>query len=227
MIAQLRRECIENLVLTIDAYLEGYSISSHVTRSWIGIQRAISAAFLLGITQESHYDPHIHDILKNLEAVISERTRMDSTFFDAGDLHSPVPGHARNLAYGDMDGSSRSRLNSLTSTSLPNDYTKDSISKAPHWARTMAKSLKALSKLNGALATSRSDNTMQLPPVFQPSAMNPGSVVGMDQLWSSQFPQMNSALVMPATPESSGSSGDWNYNFGERAAEYVQPGIWG
>jgi hypothetical protein len=228
VIAQLRRECIANLVLTVDAYLESHTVSYHATRSWIGIQRAISAAFLLGITQESHYDQEIHTLLRNLESVISERTRMDNIFFDANELSSPVMGQAQNIPYGDMDGGSRSQRGSMTSAPVQSDYTKDSVSKAPHWARTMTRSLKALSKLNGALATPRSGIEMQLPPAFAPSAINPGSIVGMDQLWSDPFSPMSTALAMPATPESSGSSGEWNYtNLGERAAEYVQPGIWG
>jgi hypothetical protein len=143
---------------------------------------------------------------------------MDSTLFDTNDMQSPVMGQAPNMAYGD---------NNPTSVPHQNDYAKDSISKAPHWARTMARTLKALSKLNGALAIPRTTTEMQLPPVFQPSAVNNGSVTGNDQLWSGQFSPVSSALVMPATPDSS-SSGDWNYaNLGERAAEYVQPGIWG
>jgi Fungal specific transcription factor domain len=225
---QLRRECIANLVLTIDAYLEVHSISNHASRSWIGIQRAISAAFLLGITQESHYDQQIHNLLRTLELAISERTRMDSTFFDVIDLHSPVMGHATNAAYGDLDGGSRSRLSSVTSAPALNDYAKESILKSPYWARTMTQSLKALSKLNGALAAPRSGSVTHLPPAFPPSAMNPGSVVGMDQLWSGQFSPTNHALVMPSTPESNSSSVEWNYgNLGERAAEYIQPAIWG
>jgi hypothetical protein len=225
---QLRRECIANLMLTIDAYLEAHSLATHATRSWIGIQRAISAAFLLGITQESHYDQHIHNLLRNLEAVISELTKMERTFFEAADLHSPVVGHASNVPYGDVDGGSRNKLSSLTSAPVLDDYAKESISKAPHRARTVTQSLRALSKLNGALATPRSGSVAQLPPAFPPSAMNPGSVVAMDELWSWQFTPDNPALVMPATPESSGSSGEWNYgNLGERAAEYVQPAIWG
>jgi hypothetical protein len=205
-------------VYTVDAYVEAYSVERNATRSWIGIQRAVSAAFLLGMTQESHYDQQIHSLLRNLELVISERTRIDSTIFDTNDMRSPVMGQAPNIAYGD---------NTPTSAPHQNDYTKDSVSKAPHWARTMARTLKALSKLNGALAAPRTTTEMQLPPVFQPSAINNGSVAGNDQLWSGQFSPINSALVMPATPESS-SSGDWNYaNLGERAAEYVQPGIWG
>ena len=216
LVTQLRRECIANLVLTIDAYLEAHSVSNHAARSWVGIQRAISAAFLLGITQESHYDQQIHNLLRNLELVISERTKMDSIFFDVSNLQSPN-------AYGDVDGGSRGRHNSAGL----NDYTKESTSKSPHWARTMAQSLRALSKMNGALATSRPASVVQLPHAFSPSAMDPGSVVGMDQLWSGQFTPNNSGLVMPATPESSNGSGEWNYtNLGERAAEYVPPPLW-
>ena len=225
---QLRRECIANLVLTIDAYLEIHSISNHAARSWIGIQRAISAAFLLGITQESHHDQQIHNLLRNLESVISERTRMDSAFFDAAELQSPVIGNAPSNTYGDVERGSRSRLNSSNCAPALSDYTNESRSKSPHWARTMTQSLKALSKMNGALATPRSGSITQLPLAFPPSAMNPGSVVGMDQLWSGQFSPNNPALVMPATPESSNSSGEWNYNnLGERAAEYIQPALWG
>ena len=216
LVTQLRRECIANLVLTIDAYLEAHSVSNHAARSWVGIQRAISAAFLLGITQESHYDQQIHNLLRNLELVISERTKMDSVFFDVSNLQSPN-------AYGDVDGGSRGRHNGAGF----NDYTKESTSKSPHWARTMAQSLRALSKMNGALATSRPASVVQLPHAFSPSAIDPGSVVGMDQLWSGQFTPNSSGLVMPATPESSNGSGEWNYtNLGERAAEYVPPPLW-
>jgi hypothetical protein len=224
---QLRRECIANLVLTIDAYLEVHSISQHAARSWIGIQRAISAAFLLGITQESHYDQQIRNLLRNLETVISERTKMDSTFVDATDLQNSAAGHPPANAYGDVDGGSHGRFTNRTGAPGLGDSMKETTSQTPPWPRPMTQSLKALSKLNGALATPRSGNVTHLPPAFPPSAMNPGSVAGMDQLWSGQFSPNNAALVMPATPESSGS-GEWNYgNLGERAAEYVQPAIWG
>jgi Fungal specific transcription factor domain len=225
---QLRRECIANLVLTIDAYLEAHSISQHAARSWIGIQRAISAAFLLGITQESHYDQQIRNLLRNLEMVISEKTKMDSNFFDPTGFQSPPVAHAPTNTYGDVDGGSQGRFNSLTGAPGLGDSTNEAIPpKSPRWPRPMNQSLKALSKLNGALATPRPGSVTHLPPAFPPSAMNPGSVVGMDQLWSGQFSPGNPALVMPATPESSGS-GEWNYgNLGERAAEYVQPALWG
>jgi hypothetical protein len=226
LITQLRRECIAGLMLTIDAYLEVHSISHHAARSWIGIQRAISAAFLLGITQESHYDQQIRNLLRNLESVISEKTKMDSTFFEAPSLRTPAVGHAPTNAYGDVDGGSQGGFNSLTGAPGLGDPTQENIPRTPHWPRPMNQSLKALSKLNGALATPRSGSVTHLPPAFPPSAMNPSSVIGMDQLWSGQFSPSNAALVMPATPESSGS-GEWNYgNLGERAAEYVQPAIW-
>jgi hypothetical protein len=232
LITQLRRECIANLMLTVDAYLEVHSISHHAARSWIGIQRAISAAFLLGITQESHYDQQIRNLLRNLESVISEKTKMDSTFFEAPDLKAPAPApapapaHPPTNAYGDVDGGSQGIFNNLTGAPGLGDSTMVTAPRTPYWPRPMNQSLKALSKLNGALATPRSGSVAHLPPAFPPSAMNPGSVIGMDQLWSGQFSPSNAALVMPATPESSGS-GEWNYgNLGERAAEYVQPAIW-
>lgn len=230
---QLRRDCILNLELTIDAYLELYSISDHASRSWIGIQRSISAAFLLGVTQESHHDQHIHSLLRNLEHVITERTKMEpEAFVDPNEMQSPVPGRPGAQWPTDVTSGAKSRGNSLTdatglSTGLGKP-TKPMVSSSPHWARSMAGSLKALGKMNAALASPRPGVLFRPPSTYIPSALNAGSGAAMNEFWSGQISQGNPALVMPATPESSESSGEWNFgNMGERAAEYVQPALWG
>ena len=225
---QLRRGCISNLESVIEAYLELYSVSKHASRSWIGIQRSISAAFLLGITTESHHDEHIHMLLRNLEQVIAERTRMEPGIFDNPDLQSPVLATAGSFN-SDLNGSARSRGNSLADGSgFPQSPANASISSSPHWARSMTQSLKALGKMNAALASPRTRAIARPPATYVPSALNPYSAATMNEFWSGQISPGNSALIMPATPESSGSSGEWNYgNLGERAAEYVQPALWG
>ncbi len=225
---QLRRECIQSLESVIEAYLELYTISKHASRSWIGIQRSISAAFLLGVTSESHHNQRIHMLLRNLEQVIAERTRMEPGMFDGPDLQSPVMATAGSFN-SDFNGSARSRDNSFADvpqfTQPPNNA---SSSTSPHWANSMTQSLKALGKMNAALASPRTRAVSRLPAKHVPSGLNPHPGASMNEFWSGQISPGNSALIMPATPESSGSSGEWNYgNLGERAAEFVQPALWG
>ena len=221
--AQLRRDCIAGLEGCIDAYLELHSISSQAARSWIGIQRAISAAFLLGITQESHHDQHIHLLLRDLERVISERTKMESAFMEIPDLQSPGINTVNASATSDFAQQARSHGSSTADSGL-STQTGDS----PQWAKSMTQSLKALSKMNAALASPRVGSLPRPPPSY-PSSTFTGAFGASEKFWPGQISPGTSGagLVMPATPESSGSS-DWNYtNLEARAAEYVTPGLWG
>ena len=225
-VAQLRRECVTNLEQTIDAYLELHSISSLAARSWIGIQRAISAAFLLGILEESHQNHRIHSLLRSLEQVISERTKMEHTLFDStGDLHSPTTASrsrnnsASGIVFGAQGG--------LASACMAAERLE-----SPHWAKSMTKSLKALSKLNAALASP--GGGAQTKMVLNGSTMNnlatshPSNIANLVQGATRYVNSPNNAgVVMPVTPESN-SSGEWTFgNMGERAAEFVQPALWG
>jgi hypothetical protein len=220
----LRIECVKSLEQTVEAYVEVHSISKHATRSWIGIQRAISAAFLLGVLPESQGNPKIHDLLRKLEEAISERTKMDlKAFLEARDL--PSPGMASVLpssnAYFDGEPALRSRHNSLTAVQPDSD--------SPNWARSMSKSLKALSKMNAALATPRMATTLPgaVPSKYGLAMQAIGVHPSVNSFRSGHPSPGNPALVMPATPESSSSSTEWNYgNLPERAAEYVQPPLW-
>ena len=221
--AQLRRDCIAGLEGCIEAYLELHSISNHATRSWIGIQRAISAAFLLGITQESHHDQHIHLLLRDLEKVISERTRTETAFMEIPDLQSPGVNAVNTSGTSDFAQQVRSRGNSTTDSGL-STQTGDS----PQWAKSMTQSLKALSKMNAALASPSVGSLPRPPPNYPPSAFT-GAFGASENFWLGQISPGTTGpgLVMPATPESSGS-GEWNYtNLEARAAEYVTPALWG
>jgi len=188
-LAHFRLECIRNLAGVVDAYVEVHGVSSHAARSWIGIQRTISAAFLLGVTQETQQDPQINRLLRQLEACISERARMERAFGDPMDSTQPA--------------------------------------ESPNWARSMAHALKALSKMNAALATSAGPGTSMTPVPGYPLNAQPLHLPIGDHYWPLKIPSPHSAIVMPATPESTSSSGDWNYtNLGERAAEFVMPTLW-
>ncbi|KIW90601.1 uncharacterized protein Z519_08384 [Cladophialophora bantiana CBS 173.52] len=238
-IAQFRNLCVQSLEGTVEAYVELHGLSKFAARSWIGIQRSISAAFLLGTLPETSRDPRRLSLLRELEAVISQRTHEDPAF----DLPQDAsPATHRRFSNGEQPP----------------------LAESPHWARSMAKSLNALGKLNAALAGPRSVNTtkFQGTPYGQQSSNHfVGSSSGLagssssptTQSRSSQYPPLsgvkeetyspslnttNTILGLggsngmgsmgPITPDSTGSSGDWNFgNMHERAAEYVQAPLWG
>jgi hypothetical protein len=121
---QLRRDCLRGLEGTIDAYVELTKHSELAARSWIGIQRAVSAAFLLGTLPEASQEPRIIDLLRELENCIFKLTDEDPAF----------------------DALRRNDPNLTPTTDHPS--TDDS----SIWARSMTKSLLTLRQLNASLA---------------------------------------------------------------------------
>ena len=218
----LRAECIRALESTIDAYVELYGYSKFAARSWIGIQRAVSAAFLLGTLRETNTQPRIHKLLQDLERVIHSRTVEDPTFVDPDLEDSPTAGR---------------RLSDAA----------EGTTQAPHWARSMTKSLKALSKLNVTLAgplapgipNHANANLQVLPPYPASGASYMGSHgIGGIMMPAGQAPNasMYSGPVgadvfspgggFPITPDST-SSGEWNYsNLQQRVQEFIPPPLW-
>ncbi|KIX09786.1 uncharacterized protein Z518_00867 [Rhinocladiella mackenziei CBS 650.93] len=227
--AQFRRECIQNLEGTVAAYVELHSVSKFAARSWIGIQRSISAAFLLGTLPETSSDPQRLSLLRDLEQVIAQRTMEDPNF--------DLP----------QDGSPAQRQLSISQPPL---------AESPHWARSMTKSLNALGKLNAALATPNPNAKYQgaylpnanaqansgnlylnIPTSSSPTQGQPSSRSQYSSLTNMKPEPYSPALATsgvigvgmgPITPDSTGSSSDWNFgNMAERAAEYVQAPLWG
>ncbi|KIX92508.1 uncharacterized protein Z520_11828 [Fonsecaea multimorphosa CBS 102226] len=242
-VAQFRTLCVQSLEGTVEAYVELHGLSKFAARSWIGIQRSISAAFLLGTLPETSRDTRRLSLLRELEAVVSQRTQEDPTF--------------------DLPQDASPEANRRFSQEDP-----PPLAESPHWARSMAKSLNALGKLNAALAGPRSSNTNKFPGITygQPgsnhfigtsSGLATSSSSPTIQSRSSQYPPLSGAQeetyspslntsntilglgggttlanmgssLGPITPDSTGSSGDWNFgNMHERAAEYVQAPLWG
>lgn len=239
--ARFRRDCIQSLEGTVAAYVELHSLSKFAARSWIGIQRSISAAFLLGTLPETNQEPRIITLLRNLEKVIAQRTMEEPTF-------------ETSQAQETLGSPAQRRLSQPT------------LADSPHWARSMAKSLNALGKLNAALIGGKAGgkvpggfNSKANPPsvpggavmnIFPNIRNNPNAsqgpqsqYVGVPSLKQEPYsPGMGSNATLavnvglplggvgmgPITPDSTGSSGDWNYgNLHERAAEYVQAPLWG
>ncbi len=237
--AQFRRECVQALEGAVAAYVEIHSLSKFAARSWIGIQRAISAAFLLGTLPDTGQDPQRLTLLRDLERVIGQRTTEDPTF----DLQP-------------QDAPATRRLSAPEPPPLAD---------SPHWVRSMAKSLNALGKLNAALngpkpspakypypsnsngqsgsgnillnigSNSNSSQTQSksLYPGITNLKQEPYSPAlatsGILGVGSAGMGMGSGGMSMgPITPDSTGSSSDWNFNnLHERAAEYVQAPLWG
>ena len=214
----LRRDCVSALESSVAAYVDVHAVSEFAARSWIGIQRAISAAFMLGTLPESNQEPRVLSLLRKLEQCIAERTTEDPTFESARAMQAHSPEHEN----------------------------APPLTESPHWARSMAKSLNALGKLNATLAGYKAGvpSQYQYQASYAGMAMPTVKATGgrlqyplppMNTMKQEPYsPNLGNVQAMagqglgPYTPDSTGSSGDWNYaNLMERSAEYVQPPMWG
>jgi hypothetical protein len=256
-----RQRCIEALEGTVAAYVELHSLSKFAARSWIGIQRSISAAFLLGTLPETNQDPNVLGLLRNLEEVIGQRTVEDLNL-DGTQAPSPVQ---RRLSLGQQIHGQAQEAAAAGQFQNPPPLVD-----GPQWAKSMSRSLHALGKLNAALAAPKpvvagggrhqgqnqgasypnsSHANLYIKANLSPTATQsahanrtqyPFTTI-KDEPYS---PAMASASTNhailgsgiglgglnggPITPDSTGSSGEWNYgNMQERAAEYVQAPLWG
>ena len=232
----LRAECIKYLEKTVETYVELRQINKFAARSWIGIQRSISAAFLLGVLPETRQEPQTITLLQELEMGITQAATEDSGFpTKDADSQSPVNSRIRRLSNTDLQARDQ-----------------------PLWVRSMTKSLHALSKMNVALTMGKGTVPRQFTPVtsdfqqvpqahaaaamYNTPATSPGSGGTGLPMNMPQYPvaynqgrpvhpnMMPLGQYMPAlgsfTPDSAGS--EWTYgNISERALEYVHPGLWG
>ena len=234
---QLRSDCIIALQNSVEAYTELRGPNQFAARSWIGIQRALSAAFLLGTIPETPHDQRSLALLRDLQHHIFQHTMGDDTGFNDLSADKGSPNQRRSSVSGPP------------------------IAESPHWARSMTKSLNALGKLNAALAA-RPPMSASISQVSAHTTMYKPSTLsaGMNHLLNhpppppqqSQYPpitnlklepyspslthvvnngttmQSSGGGIGPITPDSTGSSSDWHFgNIIERASEYVQPALWG
>ncbi|KAF9891556.1 hypothetical protein FE257_004024 [Aspergillus nanangensis] len=207
--SQMRADCISNLMTTVEAYVEMHSISSHASRSWIALQRAISSVFLLAVSEESKTNPRFWSLLQQLKHIISERADAES-LFETGDAPSAA-GNGPNIT-------SPAAVNSA-SPAFPGDT-------QTQWAKPLTKTLRALEKLESAF-----NNPHRIPgtagsPVYLNTGSSSAGGVGSfaPPVSSGMTPGVGS--LPPPTPESS-TSGEWTIpNILDRAAEYIHPPLW-
>lgn len=237
--AMLRKDCIKALITTVEAYVELHVSNSHASRSWIGLQRSISSAFLLAVIPESKSDPQIWNLLRQLESVIADRAAQDGAYEQ--DSTSANGGTSAQMTSPEMYRAKTNIMNGTTNVPVSAfeqslDPSAASIPVAmpadieAQWAKPLLKSLRALQKLNGAFAAHYQQQAgngkapMQHPPGFgsnlggqlQPPGTSAPTPVTVKR----------SGSLPPVTPESSGS-GDWTLpNLSERAAEYIHPPLW-
>lgn len=253
-VVQMRKDCIENLARTVEAYVEMHSISSHGARSWIGLQRAISCAFLLAVIEESKTDQRVWNLLRQLEVILSERASAEGIYSQSAapqtasgsnpavtTTAASAPGissggnsmiipqstyedikpdlTASSIDHGmtNIPMSSFDPVSVATTTAIPTSITADT---ETHWARPLAKSLRALQKLNAAFSGQGGQKAGGI------AGLGPGQAgVGGGNLVAT--PGGSGGSLPPPTPESS-TSGEWNFpNLLDKAAEYIHPPLWG
>lgn len=233
LIADLRKECVHFLRRTVETYTELRLINKFAARSWIGIQRAISAAFLLGVLPDTQREAEVIALLTDLEKAIQESAMEDGILPSSSDNRSP-------------------QMSTQPAVPLSAEQLKES----PMWMRSMTKSLNALSKLNATLAGGRAGDQPRhpRPPMFQPmmaqqaaamyntpvvSPTSSTSVPSLPMMQQFNFPPSDGNTPMsmgapppqmpslgPYTPDSTAS--DWNFgNLPQHALGYIHTGIWG
>ncbi|KAK2748553.1 hypothetical protein FQN57_000688 [Myotisia sp. PD_48] len=252
VILSLRKDCIAALARTVEAYIELHTTNPQVSRSWIGLQRAISCAFLLAIVGESKTDPQIWSLLRRLEFVLADRAAADETS-DPGTTSSATNSTSTTLSP-QLYNSSQKRSNmapepssnvisgvtnipmsSFEGPNLPSATIEAYIptDTETQWAKPLVKSLRALQKLNAAITMHNRQHppvtTMggQLPPTTSPTM---GAVTGLTP--PAPFPvpipgtTTRATSIPPPTPESS-ASGEWSFpTLLDRAQEYIHPPLW-
>lgn len=242
----VRRDCVESLIGTVESYIELHSFSTHGSRAWITLQRAISCAFLLAVIDEGKTEPKVRDLLHELEVIISERASAEGEY--EATVAAAVPGESmsspENVTQNTRmttDDPQPNTIHGITKAhlSLPDSFQEPQMASVPatiamdtqaQWAKPLIRSLRALQKMNLAFNTYGAQPGSSTGAYGQSDSQTvpSQSVYGRNlsvAAPSSYTPNMGS--LPPPTPESSSSS-DWTYpTLLDRAAEYIHPPLWG
>ncbi|KOC15958.1 putative C6 transcription factor [Aspergillus flavus AF70] len=217
----MRSDCVSNLMTTVEAYVEMHTVSSHASRSWIALQRAISSVFLLAVTEESKTNPRFWTLLREMKMIIAERANEEGLFGQ---------GDASGLPQTDRNGSFNAAIPTTTNTTATSPAALSTASPASaavgmdtqtQWAKPLTKTLRALDKLEAAFSSHG-----QLP-TGHGTYLNPATASIQNlapPVSAAMTPSVGS--LPPPTPESS-TSGEWTMpNILDRAAEYIHPPLW-
>ncbi|KAJ5182506.1 hypothetical protein N7492_000122 [Penicillium capsulatum] len=227
--ASMRGDCVSNLMTTVEAYIEMHNISSHAARSWIALQRAISSAFLLAVIEEAKSDANVWNLLRQLEGIIAQRASTERAYDTSDVTGGPNGSDASSQAMGTYDPITGA-TNPPGTVPPPVDPTSPAAA-APdtqtQWAKSLAKTHRALQKLLTAFGGQHARPTGQSPAYVAPVNLNPAApVLGglVAPAPAGMTPSVGS--LPPPTPESSGS-GEWTIpNILDRASEYIHPPLW-
>ncbi|KAJ5089079.1 hypothetical protein N7532_007763, partial [Penicillium argentinense] len=228
--ASMRADCVSNLMTTVEAYIEMHNISSHASRSWIALQRAISSAFLLAVIEEAKSDANVWNLLRQLEGIIAQRASTERAY-DTGDvtasaasMTSPVQGMN---TYDPITGATNPPA-AVQPPVVNATSPAAAVDTGTQWAKSLAKTHRALQKLLSAFGNQLSRPANERSPVYfaqanlNPAAAPAGSFVPPAS--AGMTPSVGS--LPPPTPESSGS-GEWTIpNILDRASEYIHPPLW-
>jgi hypothetical protein len=217
----MRADCVRNLMTTVEAYIEMHTISSHASRSWITLQRAISSMFLLAVTEESKTDPQFWTLLHQLKNIIGERANEEGTLGPGpatagGTAYNTVPGAAN------MTGTSPATLDPTSPESAPIPLEAQT-----QWAKPLTKTYRALEKLEAAFSSLGNRATAHNGSSAYRNA-SAGSATAANLVPPVTVGAMTPSVgsLPPPTPESS-TSGEWTIpTILDRAAEYIHPPLW-
>jgi hypothetical protein len=239
--AKVRKDCVSSLIGTVESYIELHSFSTHGSRSWITLQRAISSAFLLAVIEESKSEPQVWRLLQQLEAVIADRANAEGEFdtrTNNATVASPIQGAASTVQ--PVTGTSFNAFPGMTNVPLSISESGPHTAAVPvsvaadarnQWAKPLTKSLRALQKLNAAFSKcSFSWSGSGDSPNYQSHGGSSTHVATGIDCYPHSGPSnvpTNVGSLPPPTPESSTSS-EWTIpNLLDRAAEYIHPPLWG
>lgn len=222
--SSMRGDCVSNLMKTVEAYIEMHNISSHAARSWIALQRAISSAFLLAVIEEAKSNPNVWSLLRQLEGIVAQRASNERVYDTAGSMTSPSQAIA---TYDPITGATNP-----PGTVPPSMGPTSPVAGAPdtqtQWAKSLAKTHRALQKLLTAFENQHARSASGYSPAFS-SQLNPNPAAAsmgafVPPVSAGMTPSIGS--LPPPTPESSGS-GEWTIpNILDRASEYIHPPLW-
>lgn len=219
--SSMRSDCVINLMTTVEAYIEMHSVSSHASRSWIALQRAISSIFLLAVTEESKTNPRFWSLLQQIKMIIAERANTECSYESVDP--SAQSGRSAAAFSATVPGATASAGTSPAAFSASPASAAVAVDTQTQWAKPLTKTLRALEKLEAAF----SSQTHAAASHGSPAYLNPGSAS-----MSNLVPPVSAAMtpsigsLPPPTPESS-TSGEWSIpNILDRASEYIHPPLW-
>ncbi|ETN36344.1 uncharacterized protein HMPREF1541_08621 [Cyphellophora europaea CBS 101466] len=226
---RLRQDCLRGLEGTITAYVELSELSQFAARSWIAVQRVISAAFLLGTLPEANQEPRIINVLRELEKSIAARISEDPGFdgLRAANSSSAEPAPELESIWARSVTKSLHALQNLNAALASHKAQSAKVGQAAMGVRGMYMDGESMRMATDAGATMpRSRPHMQ--PSFTPSRSGIATQGIKQEAYS---PTVGAAIMMPhtigSTSVGNNTNGAWDYGrLGERAQGYIQRPVW-